>query len=85
PYATFGTQELSDRALSALEGRRACLLAQHGMIVLGSTLSTALRLAVEVEALAEMYWRALQVGEPQVLSADEMRTVLAKFATYGKR
>jgi len=44
-----------------------------------------LALAVEVEALAEMYWRALQVGEPHVLSADEMRTVLAKFATYGKR
>ena len=85
PYATFGTQDLSDRALSALEGRRACLLAHHGMIVLGSTLSAALALAVEVEALAEMYWRALQVGEPHVLSADEMRTVLAKFATYGKR
>jgi L-fuculose-phosphate aldolase len=85
PYATFGTQELSDRALSALEGRRACLLAHHGMIVLAGTLASALALAVEVEALAEMYWRALQVGEPEVLSADEMRTVLAKFATYGKR
>ena len=85
PYATFGTQDLSDHAMSALQGRRACLLAQHGMIALGSTLSTALALAVEVEALAEMYWRALQVGEPHVLSADEMRTVLAKFATYGKR
>ena len=85
PYATFGTQELSDHVLLALEGRTACLLAHHGMIAVGVTLQSALALAVEVETLAEMYWRALQIGEPRQLSAEEMRTVLAKFATYGKR
>lgn len=85
PYATFGTQELSDHVLLALEGRTACLLAHHGMIAVGVSLASALALAVEVETLAEMYWRALQIGEPLNLSADEMRTVLARFATYGKR
>jgi L-fuculose-phosphate aldolase len=84
PYATFGTQELSDHALLALSGRRACLLAQHGMIAIGADLDTALRLAVEVEALCEQYWRALQIGKPEVLSAQEMATVLEKFKSYGQ-
>ena len=64
--------------------RRACLLANHGMIAAGATLASALALAVEVEALAEMYWRALQLGEPALLSDAEMDTVIAKFRTYGQ-
>jgi len=82
PYATFGTQELSDAALSALDGRKACLLAHHGMIAVGDSLQAALALAVEVETLAEMYWRALQIAEPTVLAADEMARVLEKFSHY---
>ncbi len=85
PYATFGTQALSDRAVAALEGRRACLLANHGMIATGSSLAAALALAAEVETLAEMYWRALQVGEPVLLPAIEMQVVLEKFRTYGQQ
>ncbi|HET7097215.1 MAG TPA: class II aldolase/adducin family protein [Casimicrobiaceae bacterium] len=84
PYATFGTQALSDHAVAALEGRRACLLANHGMIAIGTSLAAALALAVEVETLAEMYWRALQLGEPVLLSASEMENVVAKFRTYGQ-
>ncbi len=84
PYATFGTQQLSDYALAALEGRRACLLAHHGMIATGASLADALALAVEVEYLAEMYWRALQIGEPALLSDAEMRVVIDKFRTYGQ-
>jgi len=84
PYATFGTQALSDHATAALEGRRACLLANHGMIAVGATLAAALALAAEVETLAEMYWRALQIGEPILLSDAEMQTVTAKFRTYGQ-
>ena len=83
PYATFGTQALSDYALEALRDRRACLLANHGMIALGDTLPKALALAVEVETLAAQYWRALQAGDPVLLPADEMRRVLKKFRTYG--
>ena len=84
PYATFGTQALSDHAVAALADRRACLLANHGTIALGSSLPTALALAVEVETLAEMYWRVLQIGEPILLSEVEMAVVLDRFATYGQ-
>jgi L-fuculose-phosphate aldolase len=84
PYATFGTQELSDHAVRALAGRSACLLAHHGMIAVGASLDAALELAIEVETLAEMYWRALQVAEPALLSDAEMATVVEKFRTYGQ-
>ncbi len=84
PYATFGTQELSDHAVAALVGRKACLLANHGMIAIGRSLAATLALAVEVESLAEMYWRALQVGEPVLLSDGEMDVVLEKFGSYGQ-
>jgi L-fuculose-phosphate aldolase len=84
PYATFGTQQLSDHAVEALEQRTACLLANHGMIAVGASPASALALAVEVETLAEMYWRALQLGEPVVLSDAEMQIVIAKFRTYGQ-
>jgi L-fuculose-phosphate aldolase len=82
PYATFGTTALADQALAALEGRRACLLANHGMVALGPTPGEALALAVEVETLAEQYWRILQVGQPALLSADEMADALAAFSDY---
>jgi L-fuculose-phosphate aldolase len=85
PYATYGTQELSDAALAALDGRRACLLANHGMIAIGADLGKALRLAVEVETLAAQYWRTLQVGGPKLLSEDEIAVVLGKFGTYGQQ
>ena len=83
PYATFGTQTLSDHAIKALDGRKACLLGNHGMIATGSSLRVALALAVEVEALCEQYWRALQIGKPQLLADEEMAVVLEKFKTYG--
>jgi L-fuculose-phosphate aldolase len=84
PYATFGTQTLSDHVVAALDGRRACLLAHHGMIAVGRSLPDALALAVEVETLAEIYWRSLSIGEPELLSEAEMDVVLGKFATYGQ-
>jgi L-fuculose-phosphate aldolase len=84
PYATYGSQALADAAVAALDGRRACLLANHGMIVFASDLERALDLAIEVETLAETYWRALQVGEPVLLPDAEMDRVIAKFATYGQ-
>ena len=84
PYATFGTQALSDGALAALEGRGACLLANHGMLVLGPDLPRTLALALEFETLCEQYWRALQLGEPSLLSAAEMAEVITRFKTYGR-
>ena len=82
-YATFGTQALSDNMLQALEGRRACLLANHGMICFGPDLKKALALAVEVETLARQYWHASQAGEPVLLPEEEMSTVLELFKSYG--
>ena len=84
-YATFGTQALSDAALTALDGRCACLLANHGMLVFGRDLRQALDLAIELESLCEQYWRALQVGRPVLLDATEMEVVLEKFRTYGQQ
>ncbi len=83
-YATYGTQALSDAALVALDGRRACLLANHGVIALGENLAKALRLAEEAETLARMYLAALQLGEPVVLDDVEMAVVLEKFGSYGQ-
>ena len=85
PYATFGTEELSRHAVAALEGRKACLLAQHGMIAIGGGLAEALRIAVQVETLAAMYSRVLQLGEPILLDSAEMARVIEKFQTYGQQ
>lgn len=84
-YATFGTQALSDAALIALDGRKACLLANHGMLVCGRGLDEALALAVELEELCEQYWRASQLGEPVRLDDEEMAVVLEKFGHYGQQ
>jgi L-fuculose-phosphate aldolase len=85
PYATFGTQALSDHAIDALQDRVACLLANHGMIATAGSLKSALALAVEVEALCEQYWRALQVGTPNLLADDEMAVIVEKFTRYNSQ
>ncbi|TVR99502.1 MAG: class II aldolase [Rhodospirillales bacterium] len=85
PYATFGSQALSDHAVRALEGRLACLLANHGMIALGPSLERALWLAGEVEALARQYVLSLLLGGANVLPDDEIARVAALFADYGPK
>ena len=84
-YATFGTQALSDAAIEALEGRLACLLGQHGQISLGKTLDKALWLATEVETISRLYVQALTLGDPPILSDEEMDRVLAQMErmSYG--
>jgi len=84
-YATFGTAALSRAMLAALQDRKACLLANHGMIAYGPTLAKALALAVEVETLARQFWTARLLGEPVILDDAEMQRVLARFRTYGKQ
>jgi L-fuculose-phosphate aldolase len=85
PYSIFGEQNLSDLALQALADRKACLLGNHGMIALGKDLADALSVALEVEYLCEIYWRTLQAGEPNILSAQQMHEVKQKFVDYKKR
>lgn len=84
PYATYGTPETANNAVKALQDRNACLLANHGMIVVGPNLKKAMWLAVEVETLAAQYWRALQIGKPNILSKAEIGRVIDKFKSYGQ-
>jgi L-fuculose-phosphate aldolase len=84
-YATYGTEALSRHALAALAGRRACLLANHGLLAVGPDLAAARLLAEELEALAAQYAAARAMGRPVVLPPREMRAVAAKFARYGQR
>ena len=83
-YATFGTQALSNNMISALTDRCACLLSNHGQIAFGVDLDHALWLANEIENLAKQYILASVLGEPKILSADEMFEVIQEFKTYGK-
>ena len=85
PYALFGSQTLSDNALTALKERKACLLANHGMIAMGVDLDEALAVTEEVENLCEQYWRLLQITpSPPLLSEAEMRDVFRQFKGYGR-
>ena len=85
PYYTFGTQELSDAALTALKDRKACLLANHGVIATGADLAIAVALAGEIENLALQYSAALTLGEVRILDDAEMSRVIEKFRTYGQQ
>jgi L-fuculose-phosphate aldolase len=82
-YATFGTPELSTQVLRALEDRKACLMAHHGLTCFEKDLPRVLALAIEVEHLATVYRHILAMGEVQLLSDYEMDTVLEKFSNYG--
>lgn len=82
PYATFGTAELAQHALAALEGRNACLLANHGMIVCGSHLPKAMWLAVELETIARQYYHSLLIGGPVLLTGQEIAEAIQRFSTY---
>ena len=83
-YAPFGSPELSDAVIAALGDRRVCLMANHGMIAYAPTLDEAFALALEVETLCQQYLIARSVGQPYILSAEQMDDVLERFAQYGK-
>lgn len=84
-YATFGTAALSAKVVTALADRKACLLANHGLVAVGTDLVAAHRLTLAVEDLAQQYCLTLQCGTPVLLTADEMTQVLARFKTYGQQ
>ena len=83
PYTLFGTDTLSQYALAALTDRKACLLANHGLIALGRDIADAMAIATEVESLCQQYLIARQSGTPVLLSAEEMQQVTERFKTYG--
>ncbi|CAM5772888.1 fructose-bisphosphate aldolase [Labrys miyagiensis] len=83
PYARYGTEELSRYAMEALDGRNGCLLANHGMITVGSNLEKAMWLAVELETLARQYYHSLVIGGPKILPDEEIAGVVEGFRSYG--
>ncbi|WP_299191590.1 class II aldolase/adducin family protein [uncultured Litoreibacter sp.] len=83
PYAIFGSQELSDHAVTALEGRHACLLDHHGSIAVGTSIEQAFWRAEELETLARQYHGALLLGEPPLLTEQQIEDVMNKIAGYG--
>ncbi len=85
PYALFGTEELSGYVVNTLENYQACLLENHGMIALGTSLDSAFNLAVEVESLAQQYCQALTLGKVKLLSDTQMDAVIEQFIGYGQR
>ncbi len=84
PYHTFGSEALSAAVATALADRNACLMAHHGLVAAGATLAQALKIAIEIESLCEVYLKALAVAEPARLSAAQMAEVLQKFRSYGR-
>ena len=84
PYHSFGSEALSAAVAQALGDRNACLLAHHGLVAAGATLAQAMKIAIEIESLCEVYLKALAVAEPSRLSAAQMAEVLDKFRSYGR-
>ena len=84
PYAIYGSKELSDHAVDALEDRKACLLDHHGMIAVGTSLPQAMWLAVELETVARQHHGCLQLGDPPLLSEQQIQDVIDKIAGYGR-
>lgn len=85
PYATYGTPELAQNVAKAIGNYNAVLLANHGLVAVGETLSRAFSTAEEIELVSEIYYRTKSIGEPVILSEEEMENVLRKFADYGKQ
>lgn len=84
PYRLFGTEALSDVTVQALHGRKACLLATHGLVSAGATLREAMKISIEIESLCQTYLAALAAGDPVLLGPDEMAVVIERFRTYGQ-
>jgi len=84
-YATFGTEELSNNVIKALENRSACLMSNHGQVAFGKSLDEAFELAQEIENICHQYTIALRLGKPKILSFEEMKKVLDKAKDYKKR
>jgi L-fuculose-phosphate aldolase len=83
PYATFGTPELAESVLDALDGRQAALMANHGAIVHAADLDTALELALLLEWACSVYWHAAAIGRPRVLGSEQREAVVAAAVERG--
>jgi L-fuculose-phosphate aldolase len=85
PYATFGSEDLADAVVAALDGRNAALMANHGQIAVAPSLSHALLIAEEIEEQAAVYWGCLAIGGPNILSDGQMAEIMTQFRGYGQK
>ncbi len=85
PYATFGTPELADNIVRSIGSYNACLMANHGLVVVGKNLPSAFATAEEIELVCRIYYQARCIGDPVILSESEMASVCEKFKTYGQK
>lgn len=85
PYAAFGSEDLADAVVAALDGRNAALMANHGQIAVAPSLSHALLIAEEIEEQAAVYWGCLAIGGPNLLSDGQMDEILTRFRSYGQK
>jgi L-fuculose-phosphate aldolase len=83
PYATFGTPELAELVLDALEGRTAALMANHGALVYGADLAGAVRSTELLEWAATVYWRAATIGTPRTLDDEQREAVVSAVVSRG--
>lgn len=83
PYATYGSKELSENILKSIENYNACLLANHGLVTVGANIDAAFATAEEIELVSRLYYQARCIGDPVILSDNEMKVVIKKFSTYG--
>lgn len=83
-YATYGTRKLAENAFEAMKDRKAVLLANHGLLAGAKDLANAFNITEEIEYCAELYYRCKSVGEPVILSPEEMELMAEKFKTYGQ-
>lgn len=84
PYRRYGTEELAKVAVETAGESNAVLLANHGIVVCGKNLKSAYGLAKGMEYVAEIQVTAMSVGEPVVLTKEEMEEVMEGFKTYGQ-
>lgn len=84
-YATYGTKELAHNIIQAIGNYNACLMSNHGLVTVGNNLPTAFAAAEEIELVARLYYQAKCIGEPVILSDEEMSVVVKKFKTYGQK
>jgi len=76
-YATFGSPELAAHTVAALGDRNAALMRNHGAIAIGSSPAEALSRAITLEWVCEIFYRAMLIGQPSILEADEMQAIRA--------
>ena len=84
-YASFGSIELAENAFEAMKERKAVFLANHGLLTGAKDILNAFNIAEEIEHCAEVYYRARSIGNPVLLSDEEMYKMIEKFGTYGQR